>query len=122
MKVWLLKSFEALGIGWAFVWGFWLASPWWDTLANAPAFSVMAQAGPDWMWGGIPMLTAVAVVVAHRLRRWIIKQILFGILMSFFVFASVIFALANWQGTAVITYLFLAAFYFLLAMAVRYER
>lgn len=65
------------------------------------------------------MLAALAILISHLFGRWIVKRVCLVVLMAFFVFASVVFGIANWQGTAVVTYFCLAVYYALLAVAVR---
>lgn len=40
-----------------FMWGLWLLTPAWNTFDQAPLYSAMAEASPEWIWGAIAMIS-----------------------------------------------------------------
>jgi len=118
VKTWALPPFETLGVLWAAAWGAWVASPWWSTFSDLAIFSTMALIGPEWAWGGVPLLLAGLVVWTNWQGWQQVKHGLYGLLMAFFFFVSVAFFITNWTNTGGLTYSCLAVYYALLALRV----
>lgn len=76
----------------------------------------MAAVAPAWVWGGVPMLLALGVVAAEWYGRQRAKQILYGLLMAFFLFVAVVLFIGSWKSTGGLTYVFLSIFYALQAL------
>lgn len=102
------RGVELILASWALWWGLWLLAPWWVAFSSSPTFSVMLGIAREEIWGAVPALCGLALLLGslrqHReIRRWSLLALSLTWLM---LWASL--ALANWQSTATPVYLHLA--------------
>lgn len=82
-----------------------------EYVRTSPTYKLMAFLAPDYVWGGVLMVAGVALGWLSLTGRGYAKQIILLFLVAYFVFVTVIFAVANIGATAPITYFHVALTY-----------
>lgn len=60
-----ISPFSILIAGfYSFMWGLWVALPFWDTFAKSPIYEVLSWTGSEVIWGGIQMVIGVILMAA----------------------------------------------------------
>lgn len=88
-------------------WGLWLLGAW-DTFASTPAFRVVTNIAPEWVWGTMIVIAGASLFVGLcyanvPVRKW---SLLLLCLLWLAVWAGLL--MGNWRGTSTIVYLHLA--------------
>jgi len=98
-----LEALETLMVAYLLVWGFWIASPWWTIYDSTPTFRMLSTIAPAWVVGGLPILSALLLSIAYRLRLWRLRWAVLFFLVGFFQFVAVLYFLSNPVSPAWIT-------------------
>lgn len=107
----LLGSLEAIVFFFSGLWGFWLVSPWWDAFGTSITFCVMALTAPRWVWGGVPLLLAVLLLVCSVMGWRQAKRVVMLGMVFFWTFVWAAFAMGNLHSTATASYLLYSSLY-----------
>jgi hypothetical protein len=93
-----------------FIWGVWVAVPFWSVFDTAQIFSFMTILLPEWVWGAVAMV--VGLVMIYGVVKPSFITLKNGALAGFYfwLFSSMNFFLGDWQNTGGIT-LFMIAIY-----------
>lgn len=86
------------------VWGFWVANPFWRVFDSAQVYYVLNALAPEWMWGLIPMLIGIGMIVGIAKSRFTTLLASVRIGFYFWFFTSLCFFIGDWQNTAGIIY------------------
>jgi hypothetical protein len=91
-----------LGV-YTFLWGIWIANPWWSTFNRAALYSKLDDVGPEWLWGVLAMVCAVAI--SYGAIRPSYRALIVGSLVGFLHWTTIAFFyfLGDWQNTGGIT-------------------
>lgn len=104
-----ISPFNILLVGvFSFLWGLWVALPFWDVFNRSPIYSALDWVGSELIWGSIQIIVGtVLVFAAFDSLRWM-KYATFGGFLSWFLVALG-FAVADWQNPGMWVSGFIAA-------------
>lgn len=93
---------EAIAASFAFWWGWWVASPFWNAFDSTPTFRVMSAVAPG--WGGLAMVSGLLLLRFSLTGNSAFKQSTLIFLVAFFAFVTFVLAAANYRSTALPVY------------------
>src|SRR5688572_25957657 len=103
-----------LGI-YTFVWGLWLASPFWTVFTQAPMFRVLAHVPPDvipaeYFWGTVAVVVG-SITIYGAFKRYY-KPLVIGASVAFWhwLMIAVFYFWGDWHNTGGITALIFAVY------------
>ena len=93
-----------------FLWGVWLASPFWHVFDHAPLYMTLAGLAPEWAWG--LWAIAVGLVMVYGVVRKSHRSLTTGAFVGMFhwLLISLLYFFADWHSTGGITALMVAAY------------
>jgi len=92
----------------SFMWGLWVASPFWNTFPSSPIYEILSWTGSELVWGGVQMAVGLALAfAAFDSLRWM-KWATFSGFISWFLIA-LSFAISDWQNAGMWVCGFIAA-------------
>jgi len=86
-----------------FLWGFWIANPFWDVFGHAQVYDWLADIAPESYWGAMAM--AVGAIMTYGVIRGSVKSLTIGAFVGFIhwlIIAMGYFA-GDWRNTGGIT-------------------
>lgn len=96
-----------LGI-YTFVWGLWLANPFWTVFTQAPLYDVLARVPPDvipaeYFWGSIAIVVGCIIIYGAAKRYY--RPLIIGASVAFWhwLMIATFYFWGDWQNTGGIT-------------------
>jgi hypothetical protein len=120
----LLKPFNIAVVfilgAYTFVWGLWVANPFWAVFEQAKLYSALVQFAPDWLlsigltpeifWGGVAIFCGIVIARGAIKRSY--RALVIGASVAFYhwLTISTFYFLGDWQNTGGITALAFAVY------------
>lgn len=91
-----------LGI-YAFVWGLWVANPWWDVFPTRHLYDAMNSVMPEYLWGIASIIAGLFTIYGAVTRKY--NALLLGASIStiFWLIISIFYFIGDYQQTGGIT-------------------
>lgn len=87
-----------------FLWGFWIASPWWSSFSVTPTFSLMQKIAGEEVWGLCFMLVPAAALLCRVTGNKAVEQVFALLAASGWVAVACVCAYSNPYSTATVVY------------------
>jgi len=103
-----------------FLWGFWIANPFWDVFGNAHVYDWLSSVAPEEYWGSMAM--AVGAIMTYGVIRGSRKSLTIGAFVGFIhwlIIAMGYFA-GDWRNTGGITSSAMALYCAAIYLNIRY--
>jgi hypothetical protein len=119
----LLKPINTAGIGIlgtvTFIWGLWLASPFWTVFSGDPNYSAMAQLAPEWAWGLFGI--AVGAVILAGVIKNSYRALTRGATVAYYFWLAItgMHLVSNWKSEMWIFTLMSALYAIFIALNLR---
>lgn len=91
-----------------FVWGFYVALPFWDVFTSAPVFHPLLSLAPEYFWGLLAILCGLTMFYGAVKNSFTSLQYGTFICFMHWTMLSFTFYFGDWHNTAWITYGFIA--------------
>lgn len=105
-----------------FVWGAWIANPFWSVFSRAPLYDAMAVFAPEWVWGLFAII--VGIVMIYGVLKPSYRTLSNGALVSTWHWTTicVFYFVADWMSTGGVTCLMLGVYSAFIYLNIRVNR
>lgn len=105
-----------------FLWGFWIANPFWNVFGHAKIYDWLNQVAPESYWGCMAM--AVGAIMTYGVMRGSANSLTIGAFVGFihWLIISMGYFMGDWQNTGGVTSASMAIFCAAIYLNIRFLR